>query len=74
MYVKGLKQTSDMAKEVRFATAPPNPKDSKGWVKSGGGLGWSKQSFNAMAWEAFDATLESKGQMYRLWLSKQSSG
>jgi hypothetical protein len=84
VYVRGLKQTSDVARDVRFAlgkadaekfyTAPPNPKDSKGRVKSGGGLGWSKPSFNAVAWEAFDATLEGKGQMYRLWLSKQSSG
>jgi len=42
--------------------------------KSGGGLDWAKQAFNAVAWDAFDATLDLKGQMYRLWLSKQSSG
>ncbi len=70
VYVRGLKQTSDVAKDVRFAlgkadaekfyTAPPNPKDSMGRMQSGGGLGWSKQSFNAVVWEAFDATLEGK--------------
>ena len=84
VFVGELKQTTDVAKDVRFAlarieaerfyTSPSNPKDAMGKRKPGGGLDWSKQAFNAVAWEAFDATLDSKGQMYRLSLSKQSSG
>ena len=80
----GLKQTTDVAKDVRFAlarieaerfyTSSSNPKDAMGKRKPGGGLYWSKQAFTAVAWDAFDATLDSKGQMYRLWRSKQSSG
>ena len=39
-----------------------------------GGLGWSKSSFDAVDWLALDATLATKGQMYKLWLANQSSG
>jgi len=84
VFVGGLKQTSDVAKDVRFAlarveaerlyTSPPNPKDNRGNRKPGRGLGWFNQAFNAVAWDAFDATLDLKGQMYRLWLSNQLSG
>ena len=84
VYVEGLKQTSDVAKDVRyvlgkaeamdFYTRPVNAKDDSGRRKSGGGLGWSKASFNAVAWGELDATLDSKGQMYKQWLCKQSTG
>jgi len=49
-------------------------KNEGGRCKPGGGLGWSKRSFDAVDWVAFDATLNTKGHMYQLWLSKQSSG
>ena len=84
VYVNGLKQTSDVAKDVRYAlgkveaerfyTKPPNPKDDRGRRKPGGGLGWTKPMFDAVAWEALDATLDSKPQMYRQWLCKQTTG
>ena len=83
VFVAGRKQTSDVAKEVRFAlglvdaerfyTAPPGAVNDAG-RRGKGGLGWSKASFDAVAWEALDATLDTKGQMYCQWLSKQSSG
>ena len=54
------------AEARRFYTAPLK--------KRGGGLGWSKERFNQVAWESLYATLEPKPDMYGVWLSKQSSG
>ncbi len=39
-----------------------------------GGLGWSGQRFNQVAWTALDRALQSKPDMYQLWLSKQCIG
>jgi len=36
-----------------------------------GGLGWSGEQFNQVAWTALDRALWSKPDMYQLWLSKQ---
>ena len=73
-----------MAKDVRFAlgradarefyTRPIHPREANGKRRPGGGLGWSTSSFDAVAWDALDATLDGKGQMYKQWLCKQSSG
>jgi len=39
-----------------------------------GGLGWSGERFNQVAWTALERTLRSKPDMYQLWLSKQCIG
>jgi len=39
-----------------------------------GGLGWSGERFNQVAWTALDRALQSKPDMYQLWLSKQCIG
>ena len=39
-----------------------------------GGLGWSGERFNQVAWTALDRALRSKPDMYQLWLSKQCIG
>ena len=39
-----------------------------------GGLGWSGERFNQVAWTALDWALRSKPDMYQLWLSKQCIG
>ena len=84
VYVNGLKQTSDVSRDVRYSlgksearkfyTRPIHTKDANGRRQPGGGLGWSKESFDAVAWEALDSTLDKKGQMYKQWLCKQTSG
>ena len=83
VFVHGIKQTSDVAKDVRFAlgqveaerfyTASLGERRPDGSRKKGG-LGWSKASFHAVDWRALDATLDTKPWMYRQWLAKQSSG
>ena len=84
VFVGGIKQTTNLAKNVRlvlgrvdaeaFYTTPLGIRDKNGKRNKRGGLGWTKASFDAVDWDTLDATLESKPQMYRQWLSKQSSG
>ena len=45
----------------QFYTRPINAKDASGRQKTGGGLGWLKESFDAVVWEALDLTLDKKG-------------
>ena len=82
--IDGVKQTSDVAGDARFSlgkqdaerlyTAPLGPRDSHGRRSSTGGLGWTREAFRAVDWRRLDDCLSSKPQMYRQWLSKQSSG
>ena len=69
VFVGGIKQTSNLAKDVRLVL---------GWVDTEcikrGGLGWSKASFDAVDWDTLDAVIATKPHMYLQWLSKQSSG
>ena len=84
VFVGGSKQTSDVARDVRFAlgysdaeafyTTPLGPTDSNGNRHKNSGLGWSREAFRAVDWEALDATLHKKPQMYKQWLAKQCSG
>ena len=84
VFVGGSKQTSDVARDVRFAlgysdaeafyTTPLGPTDSNGNRHKNSGLGWSREAFRAVDWEALDATLHKKTQMYKQWLAKQCSG
>jgi hypothetical protein len=76
----GVKLTTDVGPEIhvqlgmdeaeRFYTKPCN-------IVNGvnkGGLGWSSQSFHAVAWKLLDAVLKSKPDMFQLWLSKLCIG
>ena len=83
VFIQGCKQTSDVSTAARFALGmadaerfytAPLPQPTERGRKGGGGLGWSKQSFDAVAWRELDLTLSKKGQMYRQWLAKQCSG
>ena len=72
-----MKQTTDVSTDVRYELGRVDvekfycmPVGNKGT----GGLGWAKDSFEVVDWPALDATLSSKGHMYKLWLAKQSSG
>jgi hypothetical protein len=81
VFVSGVKQTSDVSRAVRFClgevearafyTAPPDITKRK---SNKGGLGWSQDRFNQVAWSALDAVMASKPDVYGVWLSKQSSG
>ena len=82
--IDGVKQTSDVARAARFHlgrneaekiyTAAIQPRDSRGRRPPSSGLGWSKDSFNAVDWRTLSECLSTKPQMYQQWLSKQSSG
>lgn len=82
--IDGVKQTSDVAGDARFTlgmqdaerlyTAPLGQRDSNGRRSGNGGLGWSREAFRSVDWRRLDDCLGSKPQMYRQWLSKQSSG
>ncbi len=39
-----------------------------------GELGWSSARFHSVAWDALDAMLKSKPDMFQLWISKQYIG
>jgi len=83
VFVAGMKQTTDVAQDVRFElsrvaaerfyTAPLGGRRPDG-SRRPGGLGWSLESFQAVDWAMLDATLAKKPQMYKQWLAKQGSG
>ena len=66
VFVSGVKQTSDVSRSVRFClgevearafyTAPPDITERN---SNKGGLGWSQDRFNQVAWSALDAVLAS---------------
>lgn len=70
VFINNIKQTSDVAKEARFAlghvdaekfyTTPLGDRNERGQRDKRGGLGWTKDSFDAMDWRALDATLDPK--------------
>jgi hypothetical protein len=76
----GTKLTTDVGSEVcyrlgkedveRFYTKPRNV--IRGTNR--GGLGWSPERFHSVAWDALDAALKSKLDIFQLWLSKQCIG
>ena len=74
VYVNNIKQTTDVATDVRFALGMVDAERFYCRPVDKGGLGWSKESFHAVDWRVLDAALANKGQMYKLWLAKQCSG
>ena len=69
LVINGCKQTSDVSAAARFELGLVEAE--KFYV---GELKWDKAAFHAVDWQALDAALEPKGQMYKLWLAKQTSG
>ena len=74
VFVGGHKCTTDVSKEVRFSFGKVEAQAFYTRPKHKGGLGWSLDRFEQVHWEALEATLSSKPDMYGLWLSKQASG
>ncbi len=69
VFISGVKQTSDVAHDVWYALSKSEA--LKFYTRE---LRWTKAVFLSVDWEHLDALLESKSQMYRQWLAKQSSG
>ena len=65
----GAKQTSNPAPAVRGAM---ERKDAERFYREE--LGWPKVTFTCIHWDGLNDALESKGDPFRLWLSKQVSG
>ena len=42
--------------------------------RNSGGLGWSTHRFHQVAWDSLDLALQSKPDMFQVWLSKQCIG
>jgi len=80
IFVSGQKQTSDLAKSLRFAlglidakkffTRPIRLRNESNI----GGLGWSSRRFDIIDWHTLTMVLESKPAMYGVWLAKQTVG
>jgi hypothetical protein len=75
-----VKLTTDVGSEVqfclgkeeaaRFYTSPKAVTNGR----NTGGLGWSTNRFNQVAWSTLDSVLWTKPDMFQVWLSKQSIG
>ena len=69
-----------MARDVRFAlgysdaeafyTTPLGPTDSNGNRHKNSGLGWNREAFRAVDWEALDATLHTKNANVQAMVNK----
>ena len=78
--INGIKQTLDVSHSAHFSLVssdarklyctPVIQKDTRGQLPTHSGLGWSKASFEEVAWKALGATLHNKPQLYKKWLSK----
>jgi hypothetical protein len=78
VFINGAKQTFGMSRDTRlslalseaekFYCAPVMPNDNSVRRSVRSGLGLSKSSFNAVAWESLDNTLHNKPQLYRQWI------
>ena len=79
--VNGVKLTSDVSDPVRFALGQieakrfycrPRNVGEDGVNK--GGLGWSVATFDLVYWEGLNEVLQTKPDMFGIWLAKQSIG
>ena len=75
-----VKLTTDVGLEVQFhlgkkeaARFYTSPKAVTNGCNTGG-LGWSTNRFNQVAWSTLDSVLRTKPDMFQVWLSKQSIG
>ncbi len=80
MFINNEKATTDVGPNARYLLGAEEARrfyTSPRVVVRGvnkGGLGWSGERFNQVAWTALDRALQSKPDMYQLWLSKQCIG
>jgi hypothetical protein len=75
-----VKLTTDVGSKVRFCPGKeeaarfyPSPKAVVNGCNTGG-LGWSTNRFNQVAWSSLDSVLWTKPDMFQVWLSKQAIG
>ncbi len=69
VFIGGRKATSDFSKPIRYNIGK---KEAKNYLCTE--EGWTIEQFNEVDWDWLDASLESKPDMYKLWLSKQHTG
>ena len=67
--VGGITQTSNPAAAMRWMLGQNEAETF--YQKE---LGWPKDTFNCVSWDALDATLDIKGDPFCLWMSKQVNG
>ncbi len=80
VFIGNEKSTTDVGPNVRFLLGTKearrfctSPVTLIGGINKGG-LGWSEERFNQVAWTELNGALHSKPDMYQLWLSKQCIG
>ncbi len=69
VFVAGIKQTADVAHDVRYELGKVEAE--RFYTQE---LNWPRSTFRSVHWEALDSLLATKSQMFKSWLSKQSSG
>ncbi len=80
VFIDNKKSTTNVGQNVRFLLGTEEARRFytspvvlvKGVNK--GGLGWSEEHFDQVAWADLDRALRPKPNMYQLWLSKQCIG
>ena len=80
VFIDGEKATTDVGSQVRYVLGAEEARrfyTSPVTLVRGvnkGGLGWSAEQFDQVAWVDLDRALRSKPDMYQLWVSKQCIG
>ena len=69
LIIHGVKLTSDMADPLRYEISKMDARDYL--IKE---ERWTEEKFDAVDWDWLNATLATKSNLYRQWLSKQHSG
>ncbi len=80
VFIDNVKTTTDVGPNVRYLLGAEEARRFytspvvlvRGVNK--GGLGWSREWFNQVAWTDLDRALQLKPDIYQLWLSKQCIG
>jgi hypothetical protein len=80
LIVENSKQTTDVTAALRFSLGMKKarqfftkPRRIQG-ESNIGGLGWAKDRFDCIEWEALRDVLDTKPDMYGIWLAKQTIG
>ena len=80
VFIDGEKATTDVGSQARYVLGTEEARrfyTSPVTLVRGvnkGGLGWSAEQFDQVAWVDLDRAIRSKPDMYQLWLSKQCIG
>jgi hypothetical protein len=69
VYYNSVKLSIECGSEIRFQVG--KSKACQYYINS---LGWFASTFDSINWEARDKALDSKPDMFKIWLSKQGSG